>query len=699
MVIKLSNNEVRERVKKLTAEIDRLRILYHVKDDPTVDDVVYSSLMDELRSLEEIYPELKSATSPTQRIGGVPLEKFKKTTHGVRQWSFDDLFDFDELIKWEEKLVRMMIKNNFTQKPAYCAEIKIDGLKIILTYKKGELVTAATRGDGVIGEDVTHNIKTIHSVPLTLKYAIDLVAVGEVWLPESELKRMNTEREKTGEAKFANARNAAAGTIRQLNPAVASSRGLEMFVYDIDLLQNNEDYFAYPMTQIGELEVLQDLGFKVNTHYKKCNNIQEIEVLYKSWVDKRNAQEYAIDGIVIKANDKEIQDALGYTGKSPRFAIAYKFPAERTTTIVEDISVQVGRTGVLTPVAHLRPVSVAGSTVARATLHNAGEIERLGVKIGDTVVLQKAGDIIPEIVEVLVNMRTGDESDFDMVRACEEMCGGPIIKDVIGIKGDEESAAYYCKDKNSFAIQKEKLRHFVSKKGLNIDGCGEKIIEQLMNEGIVSDAADIFELKIGDVEHLERFADKSAQNLIDAIDTAKNVKLEKLLFALGIRYVGEETTILIVNNIAKIIEEEVKTLHDVVTVFAHITVEQWESIDGIGGRAASSLVDWFGGEKNQKMLMKMHESGVIIKGIEKVVIKGVKNKSVIGKAFVLTGTLPTLSRDEAKDLIRNAGGKIVSSISKKTDFVVAGEKAGSKLDKAKKLNVKVIDESELKRMM
>lgn len=695
MIIKLSKEQAMERVEKLTAEIDRLRVLYHVKDDPSVDDVVYSSLMDELRGLESMYSELRSPTSPTQRIGGVPLEKFKKTQHKVRQWSFDDLFDFSELVKWEEKIMRMMIKEGFNEKPEYCCEIKIDGLKIILTYENGVLTTAATRGDGVIGEDVTHNIKTIHSVPITLKYPIDIVAVGEVWLPESELKRINKEREKTGEAKFANARNAAAGSIRQLDPVVAASRGLEMFVYDIDLIDNNDNYFDSLRTQIDELELLEKLGFKTNQSYQLCNNIEEIEELYKSWVNKRNAQEYAIDGIVIKINDRNVQDALGFTGKSPRFAIAYKFPAERTTTVVEDITVQVGRTGVLTPVAHLRPVSVAGSTVSRATLHNVDEIERLGVKIGDTVVLQKAGDIIPEIIEVLTNMRTGTERDFDMISACEQMCGGPIVKDTIGVKGEEESAAYYCKDKNSFVIQKERLRHFVSKKGMNIDGCGEKIIEQLMNEGIVSDAADIFELKIGDIDHLERFADKSAENLIAAINTSKAVKLEKFLFALGIRYVGEETTVLIVNNLDKLTKKRVDNLQDVQITFAQVTIEQLESIDGIGNRAASSFVAWFDDESHQKMLIRMYELGVVIKGVE----KGVENKSVLGKTFVLTGTLPTLSRDDAKELIRNVGGKIVSTVSKNTEYVVAGDKAGSKLDKAKKLNVKVIDEYELRKLL
>lgn len=696
MVIKLTKEQARDRVEKLTAEIDRLRVLYHVKDDPAVDDVVYSSLMDELRVLEEMYPEMKSASSPTQRIGGVPLDTFKKTRHKVRQWSFDDLFDFQGLKKWEEKIVRMMNKKDLGDlHPEYCCEIKIDGLKVILTYENGQFVTAATRGDGVVGEDVTHNIKTIHSVPLALKYPIDLVVVGEVWLPNTELKRINYAREKNGEVKFANARNAAAGSIRQLDPQIAASRNLEVFIYDIDLLENYHDFFDEPATQIDELKLLQTLGFKVNDTFQLCPDIQSVEKLYESWVDKRNSQEYAIDGVVIKVNKKTIQDALGYTGKAPRFAIAYKFPAERTTTVVEDIVVQVGRTGVLTPVAHLRPVRVAGSTVSRATLHNESEITRLGLKIGDTVVIQKAGDIIPEVIEVLTNMRTGSECDFDMIAACKKICGGEIVRNVIGVKSDEESAAYYCKDKNSFAIQKEQLRHFVSKKGMNIEGLGEQIIAQLMSEGLVTTVGDLFDLQIGDVDHLDRFADRSAENLITAINAAKHVQLEKLIFGLGIRYIGEETAVLIVRNVEKISMHEITTLLDVIAVFPHITQEQWESIDGIGIRAAQSLVEWFGDQAHLDILERMHTSGVSITIEEVRTINPVIN----GKTFVLTGTLETMSRDDAKDRVRSHGGKIASSVSGATDYVVAGEKAGSKLAKAHALSVTVLNEKEFMELM
>ncbi len=696
MVLKLTKKQAQERMEKLMMEIDRLRILYHVVDDPTADDVVYSSLMDELRGLESIYPELKSPVSPTQRIGGKPLDKFKKTTHQMPQWSFDDLFDHGGLVKWEEKVLRMVAKENMHDTPIdYCTEIKIDGLKVILTYEKGVFVRGATRGDGVVGEDVTHNIRTIHSVPLALTQPIDIVVVGEVWLPEKELQRINSERAEKGEQLFANARNAAAGSIRQLDPMVAGSRRLQMYVYDIDWLDQQNEKVEMPMTQIAELELLQRLGFKVNPHHVLCKTIHDVEHVYQSWIDKRHAQEYAIDGIVIKINDRIVQEKLGYTGKAPRFAIAYKFPAERTTTIVENISVQVGRTGVLTPVAHLRPVSVAGSTVSRATLHNEDEIMRLGLKIGDTVVIQKAGDIIPEVIEVLTNMRTGHEQDFDMRRACELICGGPIVREAIGVKSETESAAYYCKDKNSFAIQKEKLRHFVSKKGMNIEGLGEKIIEQLMNEGLITNAGDIFELTIGDLDQLDRFADKSAENVITAIHDAKKVALEKFLFALGIRYVGEETTVLIVRHLSYITSQKIMTPRDLIDAFGSVTLEKWMQIDGIGDRSAASLVAWFTDKSHHDLLTQMTEYGVEFL----VTQTGVHNDIMANKTFVLTGSLATMTRDEAKDLIRKNGGKIAASVSKSTDYVVAGDKAGSKITKAKILDVAIITEDELRNMV
>jgi DNA ligase (NAD+) len=750
----MTKNEAKKRIKKLTQEINRLRYLYHVKDAPEIDDIVYSSLMDELSKLEKQFPDLKSETSPTQRVGGKPLAKFKKIKHKVRQWSFGDLFNFEELKKWEEKIQRMIAKQPAlkNEKVEYCCEIKIDGLKLILTYEDGKLVTAATRGDGKIGEEITHNVRTIQSVPLEINPAVSLVAVGEVWLPESELQRINAERKLHQETPFANSRNAAAGSIRQLDPKVAASRGLSTFIYDIDkikikkgkfqslFLQNSEtnllvetDSFSAnifpfknlnskanlnsnlslaksssftkttqfklqaPTTQIEELQLLEKLGFKINTDYRLCQSIEEIEKFYQEWISKRDKQEYGIDGIVIKINSQKIQQALGYTGKSPRWGIAYKFPAERTTTVVEDISVQVGRTGILTPVAHLRPVSVAGSTVSRATLHNESEIKRLDLKIGDTVVIQKAGDVIPEVVEVLTNLREGNESNFNMLQACEKVCGGPVVKEKIGVKSSDESAGYYCQNKNSFAIQKEKIRHFVAKKGMNIDGLGEQIVEQLMSEGLVADVADIFELTLGDLLPLERFADKSAENLIQSIELAKKVKFEKFLFALGIRYIGEETTLLIKNNFLKVFAKKPKNLTDLIKLFSASQVEEWTAVDGIGEKAAQSLVDWFTDNDNLQLLEKMIAGGIEVQFDFKIPLKN--NQNLLGKTFVLTGALQSMTRDEAKEKIRQVGGKISSSVSQKTDFVIVGKKAGSKKKKAQDLGVKILSEAEFKKLI
>ena len=558
-----SQSEIKKRIEKLRKEIDRFRYEYHVLDKPEISDEVYESLMRELRALEEKYPQFRSPISPSQRIGGKPLKKFEKVRHKHRQWSLDDAFSFSELQKWEEKIVRMLQKKGIREKPEYSAEIKIDGLKIILTYKKGLFIQGATRGDGVIGENVTEQLKTIHSIPLRLNKNINIIVVGEGWMKKRDLERINKEREKERLPLFANSRNAAAGSIRQLDPKITAKRKLNSFIYDIDDIEG-----GFPGTQIEELGLLKKLGFKVSEHHRLCKNLGEVEKFFRSWEEKRNRQEYGIDGVVVKVNQKKLQDALGYTGKSPRWAVAYKFVPEKVTTIVEDIKVQVGRTGALTPVAHLRPVQVAGSVVSRATLHNEDEIKRLDVRIGDTVVIHKAGDVIPEVVEVLKNLRTGHEKKFHMPTRCP-ICGGGVRKEIIKSatkspkvrpfpsptesreipQGRTFSAAHYCVNKKCFAVEKEKIIHFVSRKGFDIEGLGEKIVEQLMNEGLVSNPADIFELGVGDLKPLERFAEKSADNLVQAVEKAKKIEFPKFLFALGIRHVGEETALLIARAI------------------------------------------------------------------------------------------------------------------------------------------------------
>ncbi len=719
----MEKQEAKNRIEKLRAEIDRHRYLYHVLDQPEVSDEVYDSLFEELLRLEKENPEFFSRISPTQRVGDKPLDKFEKVRHQVKQWSFDDVFGLEELKKWEEKADRMLGKLGDLGRLGnlgglggleYCCELKIDGLKVVLTYEKGELVRAATRGDGAIGEDVTSNIKTIQSIPLNLNYPIDLIAVGEIWLGKNELERLNNEKKKKNEPPFANTRNAAAGSIRQLDPKIAASRRLGSFIYDIDFIgdiRGVRDFreINVPETQIEELKLLEKLGFKVNQYYKLCVNIEEVEKYYQQWTEKKKNEKYEIDGMVIKINSKKIQDVLGYTGKSPRWGVAYKFPAQKMTTIVEDIQVQIGRTGALTPVAYLRPVRIAGSTVSRATLHNEDEIRRLDIRIGDTVVIQKAGDVIPEVVEVMKNLRTGNEKIFYMPKNCP-ICGGPVKREELGklgslgvLGGGKKSAAHYCLNKNCFAIEIENIIHFVSKKGFNIDGMGEKIVEQLINEGLIANAADIFELKKGDLEPLERFASKSADNLIESIEKSKKITFEKFLFALGIRHVGEETALLIARNLKNFWEvgevREVREFRDIREVFPKIKKEEWEKIKGIGEKAAQSLVSWFGDKKNLEILQKMEQSGVEVEVREIGDVRDVGEGKLEGMTFVLTGELENWTRDEAKDIIRREGGSISSSVSRKTSFVLAGKNPGSKYEKAKTLGVKILDENEFDKLL
>ncbi len=700
--------KAKNRIEKLRKEIDRMRYEYHVLDNPEISDEIYDSLMRELRELENNYPKLQSQDSPSQRIGGKPLDKFQKVRHKNRQWSLDDAFSLEEIKNWEERNTRILekkvereglrIRNDKSQIIFdYCAEIKIDGLKIILTYEKGRLIQAATRGDGIIGENVTEQVKTIQSVPLRLNKEIDIIVVGECWMKKGDLERINKEREKREELLFANSRNAAAGSIRQLDPKITAERKLDSFIYDIEYLEGE-----FPDNQIKELELLKKLGFKVNKEYKYCKNINEIQKLFELWEDKRNKQEYGIDGLVIKINSRELQEKLGHTGKSPRFAIAYKFIPEKVTTVVEDIKVQVGRTGALTPVAHLHPVKVAGSTVSRATLHNEDEIRRLDVRIGDTIIIQKAGDVIPEVVEVLKNLRSGKEKIFHMPKVCP-ICGGGVKREEIGDsrKRNKESqlstlnsqlsASHYCLNKKCFAVEKENLIHFVSKKGFNIDGMGEKIVEQLMNEGIISNMADIFELTEGDLEPLERFAEKSAKKLVEAINKSKQIEFQKFLFALGIRYVGEETAVLVVRNMKFITQKEIRNIKDIVEIFSKIKLEDWLNIKGIGIKSAESLTEWFGDESNKELLRDMDKFGIEIIFPKELRVTDYKLQN---KTFVLTGELEHFTRDEAKDIIRKKGGDVSSSVSQKTDYVVAGENPGSKYDKAKMLGVKTIDEKE-----
>ena len=695
-------NEAKIRVEALRKEIDRHRMAYHVLDRPEISDEAYDALYNELALLEQEHPEFIVPESPTQRVGAEPLAAFEKVQHQIAQWSFDDIFDFEELRAWDIKVKKLLMRQGgFSEKEAdieYCCELKIDGLKMILTYREGILVQGATRGDGTIGENVTQNLRTIQSVPLRLTKPIDIIVVGEVWLGANEFQRINKERTASGEPIFANPRNAAAGSIRQLDPRVVARRKLDAFVYDIDKLDMAEARKDID-TQSEELKLLRELGFQVNTEYRLCANIQEVEAYYQEWTKRRHELPYGLDGIVIKVNSRRFQEALGYTGKAPRFGVAYKFPAEQATTVVENITVQVGRTGVLTPVAHLRPVRIAGSTVSRATLHNADEIARLDVRIGDTVILQKAGDIIPEVTGVLLALRTGQEQPYIFPMTCPICHSRVAQREERDTQGRiETSVAVYCTNSVCFAVERERIIHAVGRKGFDIVGLGEKIVEQLMNEGLVSDVADIFDLSVGDLEPLERFADRKADKLVQSISDARTLPLEKFLFALGILHVGEETAHLIVESLKDECsqrETTVITPQEIQELLGRKTKEDWAALKGIGVKSAEGLWTWFADMEHQEMLLRLQKYGVTLVLPEKE--RGQQRLS--GKTFVLTGELVSFTRDEAKDMIRKQGGAISSSVSQKTSYVVVGAHPGSKYDKAKELGVMILDEAGLKDLL
>ncbi len=698
-LIKTLNEEIKKRVEKLRKVIDEYRYRYHILDDPTLTDTVYDSLMVELRTLEKKYPKLMSPDSPSQRIGGVPLKKFEKVKHRARQWSLDDVFSFEELKEWEIRNKNILAKKGIKADFDYVVELKIDGLKIVLDYKAGILEQGATRGDGVIGEKVTENIKTIKSVPLKLSQAISLTVTGECWLPVKELERLNQERRAKNLPEFANSRNAGAGSMRQLDSKVAASRNLDSYIYSVEEIRSD---IVKPQTQVEELKFLTDLGFKVNREHQFFKTLEEIQNFYQEWEDKKDRQPYGIDGMVVKINSKKYQIALGYTGKSPRASIAWKFSPEQVTTQVIGIKIQIGRTGALTPVAILKPVKVAGSVVSRATLHNEDEIIKKDIRIGDTVIIHKAGDVIPELVEVIKRLRTGEEKKFKMPTECP-ICGGKIVREKIIDSKKDMSSAHFCVNENCFAVEKEKMIHFVSKKGMNIDGLGKSIVEQLLSEGLVSSIADIYSLKLGDLEALEGFAEKSAENLIEAIEKSRQTIFEKLLFGLGIRHLGEEGIGLLKKELENSQTElgqkyqqsslVIKKPTDLIEFFEQISSEELSGINGFGERIAQSVITWFSLVENQLVLKKLEERGVKIASLKSKTL--IEKKKLDGQSFVLTGSMQELTRENAKVLIKQAGGKISSAVSSKTDFLVVGEKPGSKYKKALELKIKILDEKEL----
>ncbi len=662
------------RVEKLRKTIEKHRRLYHTLDKPEITDAAYDALVVELDDLEKKYPELRTPDSPTERVGGEPLKEFKKVVHKVPQWSFNDAFEEGDIVAFDER-VKKVLKENLggNISPSYVCELKIDGLKIVLEYEKGLLIRAATRGDGTVGEDVTANVKTIHSVPLHLSRPVDVIVEGEVWMSKSNLKRLNSRRQNAGEEVFANPRNAAAGSIRQLDPKIAASRKLDNFAYDLSRTSE-----TFPRTQFEELEYLEGLGFNVNKNRSLVKDVAGIMEYWRTWQKKRETIDYLLDGIVIKVNERKFQDALGYTGKAPRFGIAFKFPAEQVTTVIKDIVFQVGRTGVVTPVAIFSPVKVAGSTVARATLHNEDEIKRLDVRLGDTVIIQKAGDVIPDIVSVVKELRTGKEKVFSFPTHVPECGGDGKIERIVG------QAAHRCVDRNSFTLLRRKLRYATSKPALNIDGMGPKIIDAFLEHGLISSLPDIFELEKDEILELPRFAELSAENIVKAVEVARKTTLPRLITALSIDHVGEETAYLLAGHF--------KTVEKI----REATREELEKINGVGPVVAESLSKWFGSKANGKMLDRLLSHLKIEKAAPAAAAGAAK---LSGLTFVLTGTLSSLERNEAESKIRAKGGKVSSSVSKKTSYVVAGAEPGSKLEKANELGVKTLSEQEFLKML
>ncbi|MCC2630581.1 MAG: ligase, NAD-dependent, ligase protein [Candidatus Paceibacter sp.] len=689
------SKDIRDRVKKLRETIEKHRYLYHVLDKPEMSDEALDSLKKELFDLEQRYPELITADSPTQRVAGEPLKEFKKVPHKALQWSFNDAFTKEDLEDFEKR-IQKILSTTPAAKPAtppnlggvgggthsYTCELKIDGLKVVLEYVNGELVTAATRGNGVVGEDVTMNVRTIESIPLRLTKPIDIIVEGEIWLGKKQLEKINKEQEKKGLPKYANPRNFAAGSIRQLDPKLVAERKLDSFIYYIPRNAENEPFTTdkkVPHTQAEQLEYLRDLGFKVNPHFKKVKNLDQVIEYWKEWGEpkKRNALDYQLDGVVVKVNEYDLQTKLGYTGKAPRWGIAFKFAPEQVTTVVEDIQLQVGRTGVLTPVAHLRPVLVAGSTVSRATLHNEDEIKRLDVRVDDTVIIQKAGDVIPDIVKVVTEMRTGKEKPYVFPDLVPECGGDGRIERIPG------QAAWRCVAKDSFIQQKRKLYHFAGKIAFDIDGMGPAIIDTLFENKLISSAADIFSLKRGDLLQLDRFGEKSVDNLLEAIEKARNVSLGRFIVSLSIPQVGEET--------AYLLADEFKTID----ALKDATEDDLNKINGIGDVVSKEIVTWFKDKAHKELLKKLLKEV----HIEKQQAKAASQLKLKDKTFVLTGTMASMGRDDAKKKIRELGGDVSGSVSKNTDYVVAGESAGSKLDKAQELGVKILTEEEFLKML
>lgn len=678
----MDEKEAEKRIKKLRSEIARLRDAYHVEDAPDVSDDIYDSLTRELKTIIKEYPEFDDPNAPENRVGGKPLDKFKKVKHKVRMLSLNDAFSEEELYEWETRIKKLL--GGSLGKLEYFCEVKFDGLAVSLIYKNGVLSSGATRGDGFVGEDITENLKTISSIPLDLRTVLKEVPKdglfeipeyievrGEVLMSKKILELLNRKNKKEGKPLFANTRNVAAGSLRQLDPKLVSERKLDFYAYNIAEISKGLE----SQNHSEEHKYLKQLGFNIDTNDSVCKNIEEVISFIKKFEKIRADFPFGTDGIVVSVNSLKLQGILGVVGKAPRFMLAYKYPAERATTLMKDIKMNVGRTGVLTPLAIFSPTLVAGSIVSKATLHNMDQIDRLDLRIGDTVVIEKAGDVIPKVVEVLLKLRTGKEKKIKIPKTCP-VCKGEVKKKTTQ---DKKSVAYYCINTKCPAKNERYIEHFVSV--FDIYELGPKVLRRFKDEGLITDAADVFTLEREDIAILERFGEKSAENIINEINTKKKIPLSKFLWALGILHVGEETARDLAENFGSLDKLEQSSLEEI------------NNIENIGPAVSKSVHNFFGNKNNLNFIKKLKDNGVQVQKTEKK-----KDGKFHGLTFVLTGTLPTMSREIAKEKILEQGGKVSGSVSKNTSYVLAGSDSGSKLINAQKLGVKIISEEEFLKM-
>lgn len=661
----MEKKEIKERIEKLKGQLEYHNYRYYVLDDPVVSDTEYDRLMTELVALEENHPEFLSPNSPTQRVGAKPLAEFETVTHTIPMLSLQNAMELDEVAEFDRRIKKLLRINDVD----YVMEVKIDGLAVELVYLNGEFTTGSTRGDGFTGEDITQNLRTIKSIPMRLLRDHDipipdrLEVRGEVYMGKNEFKELNKERELQGDPLFANPRNAGAGSVRQLDPRITAGRKLNIFCY-----APGEILGVTLTTHYHFLDYLKKWGFRVNPLTKLCRNLDELISHYNYIQNMRDRIPYEIDGTVIKVNRFDYQVLLGNVSRSPRWAIAFKFQAHEETTIIEDIIVGVGRTGALTPVAVLKPVMVSGVEVKRATLHNEDEIVRKDILIGDTVIVSRAGDVIPEVVKVIKEKRTGQERPFTMPEECP-VCGEKVVR-------QPGEAIRRCVNINCPAQIKGSIEHFASKRAMDIDGLGEKLVEQLVDKKAINDVSDLYYLEKNDLLQLERMADKSAQNLLDAISTSKKPSFQRFIYALGIRNVGE--------HISGLLADKLNSIEDLYT----LDEDTLMAIPEIGPEVANSITSFFQDDKNRKTISRMLDAGVVIE------YKKEGRKPLLGLTFVFTGALKNMGREEARKKVESLGGKTVSSVSKKIDYVVLGEEAGSKVDKARSLDLKIISEEE-----